>query len=555
MHNPTPGGGERKRWQTDRPEPPLVCAAGSREEPRLPALLRRLLLLADPPDGPPQPLRIERMAEDLGVAPRRLHNVISVLESLQIISRTGWMTYEWRGAGDLSSVLETLVAEGERNGDLSNPPCAFPPRHPPHHEGLSHWTASRRFLRLLLTDQKPISIPEAAKYLCCSVGLGPEAVRRVEEQLGEVTCILTELGLVKKCSRTRCSVYKWIGFPEQKSTKRTKKNGPREAISAEPTGTKVIEAFRSDRVSGTAAKLGSQAHSVSGNGQMASVPVGYAPFHIFPSLLTPAVVGQASQASAPGAMNQRLHNSPTFGRLGYTNVLPVSANNSAPSAQRAGINPCAVGVSAFAYTGRPCCRDVTHRDRDGAATTTAQRLSGTVAAAAAPSLVIHTVNHGLPQSDSEVSRASVTIRGHNGATPPSASSSAGVQQQKAHGWTVATDRQNGLPTGCEAARWINEVDSAPLPQENVEVCSSQTVPERTFKSEVVERRYGPGGPSMTVVTTGASPAKGGKHVGSLQDTGGGNVPGRAAMLPPSSRDYATLMALLTKGQNGDQGIA
>ncbi|CAD7695342.1 unnamed protein product [Ostreobium quekettii] len=533
--------------------------AGRRDEPKLQVLLKRLRDVFNPPDGPPQPLQLECLAEEFGVVPRRLLNIVSVLESLQIISRTGRMTYEWRANGDLPSVLETLATDGEKKTGQDSPSCSASLQHPSHQEEVSHWTLSRKYLRLLLTNQKPISTSMAAEYLCNSNGWHADASAKVEEQLKEVVCILTELGLVKKCRRARGCVYKWIGFVDGKSsTAWDKKQESSEPIVAEPPGSRGIAAFRGDREQVQPVRPAPQAFTSGGSGQVVSAPFAYMPIHIMPNMLGSAVVGQPSQAPPSNSMAQTFQSTPTFGRVEYMNVLPVSSTIKAPSVHGASTPSHAVGVPTYIHSAHPTyCVQVGQRDSSGAVSTTGQPLPG-ASAAMNPGLFVHAVQQAVPQSCDDKTQGWANGRSRMVVMPPASAGSAaplGVPQ-RGFGWAVAAfDRRNGMPTGHEASsRFPEAASAAAVPRGAMEAGPGSPAAKTTLKQGVLEGQYGGGGSAVVVMPTGPPATKVSRQPSKRQDTRGA-VPAHALVLPPSSADYATLMALLAKGQNGEAGLA
>jgi len=186
------------------------CKCGKKISAAHPACKSELMLLCEKFQAVfgragAEEIQLNEAAVRLNVARRRLYDIINVLEAVEIISRTGKLTYQWRGMEHLPRLLERLVEEetagtpavrarkghnqGSKNaGDQTDKPLTF-----------SLWMLSRHFVRLLLSSAEPIPLADVSSML-----VGEDAPRRaqtmvtVERRLYDIGSILSSIGLIKK---------------------------------------------------------------------------------------------------------------------------------------------------------------------------------------------------------------------------------------------------------------------------------------------------------------------------------------------------------------------
>jgi len=163
-------------------------------------------------------IQLAQAAEKLQVARRRLYDIINVLEAVNLITRTGKLTYTWRGRGCLPDLLSTLAGSGtaqepciENNADTpaqSSPTKATSSK-------LSLWRLTRMFVRLLLTSEAPQTLPGAAKILVETDGkCSRQTVITVERRLYDISSILCALGLTEKLYLGRVQpAFRWLLSP------------------------------------------------------------------------------------------------------------------------------------------------------------------------------------------------------------------------------------------------------------------------------------------------------------------------------------------------------
>ena len=203
------------------------------------------------PDGSPNLLMLNDVAEQLGVPRRRLYDVINVFESievggvglavpalpappapswlagapdhaaacplpraLQVMRRVGKLMYEWVGFDHLPTLMEQLAAEEE-----SGVPVEDRIRRAPtlvtvgdggddgtNSKGNSHslWVLSRRLVRMLLKSNGPIALTAAAAVLVGPGGVSDPSQHRsqtqitVERRLYDIGSILCSVGLIER---------------------------------------------------------------------------------------------------------------------------------------------------------------------------------------------------------------------------------------------------------------------------------------------------------------------------------------------------------------------
>lgn len=206
------------------------------------------------PDGSPTQLMLNDVAEALGVARRRLYDVINVFESINVMQRVGKLTYEFCGYDHLPALLEKLNNEEEAGvpvedrirrapavnaANTAAPTTDEPqpevqteaPPQPPQpqpqmpsgggqgNRSTSHslWVLSRRLVRMLLKSHGPIALTAAAAVLVGPAGVTDPSEHRsqtqitVERRLYDIGSILCSLGLVDRVYiKKRQPAFEWV---------------------------------------------------------------------------------------------------------------------------------------------------------------------------------------------------------------------------------------------------------------------------------------------------------------------------------------------------------
>jgi len=190
------------------------CKCGKKISASHPPCKSELMLLCerfqemyggDATNEDPTEIRLNTAAEKLNVARRRLYDIINVLEAVEIISRTGKLTYAWNGQGHLPELLGRLLEEESLGLPAVRVRKSFSGRNDDSKKNSSQqgtfslWKLTRCFVRLLLARMEPVPLVEVASKL-----VGQDAERRaqtlvtVERRLYDIGSILCSIGLIEK---------------------------------------------------------------------------------------------------------------------------------------------------------------------------------------------------------------------------------------------------------------------------------------------------------------------------------------------------------------------
>lgn len=195
-------------------------------------------------------VRLDEAAVALGVAKRRLYDVVNVLEPLGIMRRTSKLTYDFITCDPylLTAALfsiqrepiqvldaESVSAEASQadrphpaaaptavNGGRSRPSSPGTPGSPSGEatgaqtpgDGeagaqRSLWVLTRRFVRLMMATTEPLALPHAAQAIARTAGVG-RGVSTVERRLGDIGSIFASFGLVEKTTLgRRTPAFRW----------------------------------------------------------------------------------------------------------------------------------------------------------------------------------------------------------------------------------------------------------------------------------------------------------------------------------------------------------
>lgn len=218
------GGGEQQCSDAAAPDTHGRCKCGKRIAADHPPCKSELMLLCEKfqrrfgqlgARGEPQAIMLKDAVAELGVSRRRLYDIINVLEAVEIVRRTGKLTYEWRGLGHLPALLRRLVQE-----EGSGVPVEERVKRTPGIGAASGaqdtggdskeeagrtqhtlWALSRKFVRVLLTRQGPLPLTEVA-VLLMDDGVTEQRKSQtqitIERRLYDIGSILTAVGLIEK---------------------------------------------------------------------------------------------------------------------------------------------------------------------------------------------------------------------------------------------------------------------------------------------------------------------------------------------------------------------
>lgn len=195
------------------------CKCGKRIAPNHPPCKSELMLLCEKfqrrfggldEHGRPQQIMLKEAVAELGVSRRRLYDIINVLEAVEVVRRTGKLTYEWRGLAHLPTLLQRLCREEFTGVPVEErlkrtPAVGAVPDEGPRIEDVrtmhTLWALSRKFVRVLLTRKGPLPLTEVATLLMDD---GVAAQRKnqtqitIERRLYDIGSILTAVGLIEK---------------------------------------------------------------------------------------------------------------------------------------------------------------------------------------------------------------------------------------------------------------------------------------------------------------------------------------------------------------------
>ncbi|CAG9462624.1 unnamed protein product [Pedinophyceae sp. YPF-701] len=196
---------------------------------------------------------LNEAAQALGTARRRLYDIINVLSAVEVVARTGKLTYVWRGTAHLPQLMQSLVHE-----ELHGMPAVRPTKQEPydpylllpspaeskHPSPCSLWTLARKFVRLLLARgaQQPLLLSEAAGLLSGDGAVGRRAAKSqqiitVERRLYDVCSILCTMGLVEKVQLGRRQpAYRWSFVPQGGAQPAPRGAAPSGAVPSANTG-------------------------------------------------------------------------------------------------------------------------------------------------------------------------------------------------------------------------------------------------------------------------------------------------------------------------------
>lgn len=482
-----------------------------------------------------------------------------MLESLQIICQT-----------------ETLTC-GRRGKEACSPVSSTAGTHTLCHEGLSTSSPTVEFLELLITRQDPITLRDAAYALCKTLGCNAGTYRRVEEQLKYVAEMLSGLGLVKKLRRPQGCAFKWVGFPPVKEdTWNGKNSNPHSGVLrsvTEPTGSYSPSCrLNSDELGPSLHKL----KELQAQAPMGSTPSPGStnPPEAQSAVPTPCIHQQYSSASdqkslaatrhrgTTSVVSQKFQKTEIGNAMEFVKVIPP-VNNARPVAKRIGevSSPPSseTNASPVVYSGG----HLNKKDAGAASltgswdwqTSTSQCSTSVFFTPIVPCVMHPRKCESVPCPMKE-KRHAVSL---NITPTPTTSPGCKLATPNPTVWRITPDRQKNACTGQSASCHLERVAATSW------VCQQPvqefTAPGLSIKSI---NRSVPSSPGVWSGKPGSlSPAPhggqwqldkitSGSRIAKTMSSNSTGVSGPAAMSPPSSSDYNTLIALLTKGAKCDR---
>eukprot|EP00775_Hariotina_reticulata_P003698 gene3698-3958_t len=148
-------------------------------------------------------LNLNDVANTLGVQRRRLYDIVNVLEALQMVNRSGKLTYRWEGTANLPYVLEMLHTDALAAMQHGYASMTVLENHLPG----SCWALTRRVVQQLLLDRSQLQLTVLVQRLdaalpaaaaAARLGSGKTSLATMERRLYDIGSVLSTYGLVQK---------------------------------------------------------------------------------------------------------------------------------------------------------------------------------------------------------------------------------------------------------------------------------------------------------------------------------------------------------------------
>eukprot|EP00879_Flechtneria_rotunda_P012758 GHRR01013322.1.p1 GENE.GHRR01013322.1~~GHRR01013322.1.p1 ORF type:complete len:201 (+),score=37.72 GHRR01013322.1:274-876(+) len=144
-------------------------------------------------------VNLNDVATVLQVSRRRLYDIVNVLEALQMVSRSGKLTYRWEGTAHLPKLLDMLYTDAMTG--LDNGQCN--PSVLEGHMPGSCWALTRRIVQQLLLDRGHVPLTLLVQRLdatlaSANAGAGRTSLATVERRIYDIGSVLNTFGLVSK---------------------------------------------------------------------------------------------------------------------------------------------------------------------------------------------------------------------------------------------------------------------------------------------------------------------------------------------------------------------
>jgi transcription factor E2F7/8 len=162
----------------------------SRKEKNLGELCRRFVLIYT--QDAPESISLDNATQRLGVERRRIYDIVNILESFEVVTRSAKNTYTWHGLDKIAQTIEKL----ESNMVLAK-----------IRKSKSLCQLCRQFTKLLIHGAPVITLKSAAMQISDD----PVSVKTTVRRLYDIANALSCLNLTKKTHVDRKPAFIWKG--------------------------------------------------------------------------------------------------------------------------------------------------------------------------------------------------------------------------------------------------------------------------------------------------------------------------------------------------------